>query len=421
MRQNNDVPTALSRNADFRLLVGGQLVSQVGNQLQSLALPLVVLTLTGSAVQAGLILAISTATYLLFGLVAGALVDRWDRKRTMIWSEIGRAVLTASIPVAFIWDAVSLAQLYAVAVLTGVLGVLFQTAYSTAMPHVVAPDQLPSALGISQAASSAVGIAGSALAGAAYAAGRSVPFLVNVISFVVSAATLRAIRPQFQGPLSESVRGAGDVVREIREGLVWLWRQPVIRLLTLVEAADGLRYGAGYLLIIELAHVVGADALQIGLVFGGVGVGGLTGGLLAARATRRYPLGRIAILLLWAEAAAFPLYAAAPSWGWLALVALVESLLVPIYSVAMNNYRLTVTPDHMRGRTNSAVGTLVTGAMSIGTIAGGVLLEHIGATALALACAGWLLVLALATTASRTIRNAGASTPHSSGPPNASA
>jgi hypothetical protein len=288
------------------------------------------------------------------------------------------------------------------------------------MPHVVGPDQLPAALGISQAASNAVGIAGSALAGAAYAVSRSVPFLVNVISFLVSAATLRAIRPQFQEPLRESVRGAGDVLREIREGLVWLWRQPVIRLLTLVEAADGLRYGAGYLLIIELAHVVGADAFQLGLVFGGVGVGGLMGGLLAARVTRRYPLGRIAILLLWAEAAAFPLYAVAPSWGWLALVALVESLLVPIYSVAMNTYRLTVTPDHMRGRTNSAVGTLVTGAMSIGTIASGVLLEHIGATALALACAGWLLVLALATMASRTIRNAGASTPHSSGPLNES-
>ncbi|MDQ1598383.1 MAG: hypothetical protein QOI70_1807 [Microbacteriaceae bacterium] len=409
MQQNNDVPTALSSNIDFHLLVGGQLVSQVGNQLQSLALPLVVLSLTGSAVQAGAILAISTATYLLFGLVAGALVDRWDRKRTMIWCELGRAVLTASIPVAFLWNAVSIPQLYAVAIITGALGVLFQTANSTAMPHVVAPEQLPAALGISQAASSAVGIAGSALAGAAYAVGRFIPFLVNVISFLVSAATLSAIRPQFQGARIDSARGPGDLLREIREGLVWVWRQPVIRLLTIVEAADGLRYGAGYLLIIELARQVGADAVQIGFVFGGAGVGGLVGGLLAARVTKRYPLGRVAIVLLWAEAAAFPLYAVAPSWAWLALVALLESVLVPIYSVAMNNYRLRITPDRMRGRTNSAAVTLVTGAMSIGTIASGLLLEQIGATVLALACAGWLLVLALATTASRTIRTAGAS------------
>jgi predicted MFS family arabinose efflux permease len=291
--------------------------------------------------------------------------------------------------------------------------VLFQTANSTAMPHVVGQGQLPAALGITHAASSAVGIAGSALAGAAYAVGKSVPFLVNVISFLVSAATLRAIRTQFQEPHRESVRGAGELLSEIREGLVWVWRQPLIRLLTLVEAADGLRYGAGYLLIIELARNVGADALQIGLVFGGAGVGGLLGGLLAARVTKRYPLGRVAILLLWAEAAAFPLYAVAPSWAWLALVAMLESLLVPIYSVAMNTYRLTITPDHMRGRTNSAVATLTTGAMSVGTIVGGLLLEHIGATALALACAGWLLILSLVTTATRRIRTAGAPTPPS--------
>jgi MFS family permease len=420
MQSNNDVPAALSRNTDFRLLIGGQLVSQVGNQLQSLAVPLVVLELTGSAVQAGAVLAVSTATYLLFGLVAGALVDRWDRKRTMIWSEVGRAVLTASIPVAFLWDAVSLPQLYAVAIMTGALGVLFQTANSTAMPHVVAPGQLSVALGINQAASNAVGIAGSALAGAAYAAGRSIPFLVNVISFLVSAVTLRAIRPQFQESARGTVRGAGDLLGEIREGLVWVWRQPVIRLLTMVEAADGLRYGAGYLLIIELAHQTGADAFQIGLVFSGAGIGGLLGALLAARAARRFPLGRIAVLLLWAEAAAFPLYAVAPSWGWLALVALLESVFVPIYSVAMNTYRLTITPDRMRGRTNSAVGTLVTGAMSIGTIASGVLLQHIGATALAVACAGWLVVLAVVTTASRTIRTAGGPTPRSKPAPKAS-
>jgi len=153
----NDVASARSiwRNPNFRLLVSGQLVSQLGNQLQSLALPLVVLAITRSATQAGLILGISTATYLLVGLVAGALVDRWDRRRTMIWCEIGRAGVTASIPIAFTQDAVTLPQLYLVAILTGVLGVLFQTANSTALPHVVTPGQLPHALGATQAASSA--------------------------------------------------------------------------------------------------------------------------------------------------------------------------------------------------------------------------------------------------------------------------
>jgi MFS family permease len=399
------------RNASFRLLLSGQLVSQLGNQLQSLALPLVVLATTGSATQAGLVLGVSTATYLLTGLVAGALVDRWDRRRTMIWCELGRAALTATIPVALVWDAVSLPQLYLVAVLAGVLGVLFQTASSTALPNIVSSDQLPEALGATQAASSALSIAGSSLAGAAYALGRAFPFAFNVVSFLVSAATLRWIRTPFQErlepePEQEAAATSAGLLREIREGLAWVWGQPVIRLLAVVEAADGFRYGVGYLLIIELARHVGADPVHIGLVFTGAGIGGLVGGLLAGRLVRRFRLGVLAIAMLWAEAVAFPLYAVAPSWAWLAAAAFLESVITPLYSVAMDTYRLSITPDRIRGRVNSALGTVITSAMALGTMASGALLAALGAPALALACSGWLLVLALLTTASRTIRRA---------------
>jgi MFS family permease len=394
------------RNRDFRLLLGGQLVSQLGNQLQGLALPLVVLAITGSAADAGLLLGVSTATYLLVGLVAGALVDRWNRKRTMIGCELGRAVLTATVPVAVLCGALTMAQLYVVAIGTGVLTVLFQTANSTALPNIVRREDLPAALGATHAAGSALGIVGSAIAGAAYALGRAVPFAVNAISFLVSAVTLRRIRAEFQ----EDERAASPSVRElladIRHGLAWVWGQPVLRLLTVVEAADGLRYGAGYLIIIELARGVGADPLQVGLVFCGVGLGGLVGGLAAGRVVGRFRLGRVAIGMLWVEAIAFPLYAVAPAWGWLAGVAFLESVITPIYSVAMDTYRVSITPDRMRGRVSSAVGTLVTGAMSVGTILGGLLLASIGAPALALGCGAWLLALAALTTSSRTIRRA---------------
>lgn len=394
------------RNRDFRLLLGGQLVSQLGNQVQSLALPLVVLAVTGSPTQAGLILGISTATHLLVGLVAGALIDRWDRRRTMVWCEVGRAALTASIPIAFARGVVTLPQLYLVAISTGILGVLFQAANSTALPNIVSPGQLPHALGATQAASSALGIAGSSAAGAAYAIGRAFPFAVNVLSYLASAATLSRIRVRFQeedhGPATTGVH----LVDDIREGLAWLWRQPVIRLLTVVEAADAVRYGAGYLLIIELARRVGSSPLEVGLVFTGAGTGGLAGGLLSGRLAARHRLGGVAIVMLWVEAVAFPLYAIAPSWGWLAAVAFLESLVAPIYSVAMDNYRLSITPDRVRGRVSSARGTLVTGAMSMGAMASGPLLAQFGAPALALGCSAWLLVLAIATSSSRTIRGA---------------
>lgn len=391
------------RNRDFRLLTGGQLVSQLGNQLESLAIPLVVLSTTGSTTQAGTILGISTATYLIAGLIAGAFVDRWDRKRTMIWCELGRAVITVTVPIALALDAISMSQLYAVAILTGILTVLFQTANSTALPHIVSAQQLPDALGATQAVSGVTRIVGATMAGATYAIGRAIPFVVNVLSFVISAATLRAIRPDFQesGPNP----GRQRLVREIRDGLGWIWRQPIVRLLTVVEAADGLRYGAGFLLIIQLARQAGANPTRVGFVFTGAALGGLFGGLLAGRVVRRFPLGRVAIAMLWIEALSFPLYAAYASWLFIALVAFLESVLQPIYSVAMDNYRLRITPDRLRGRVNGALNTLVTGTSAIGTILGGVLLSLVSAPAMAIGSGCWLLALAALTTASRTVRN----------------
>jgi hypothetical protein len=87
-------------------------------------------------------------------------------------------------------------------------------------------------------------------------------------------------------------------------------------------------------------------------------------------------------------------------------VAFLESVITPIYSVAMDTYRIAITPDDVRGRANSAIGTVVTGAMSAGTVLSGLLLASIGAPALALACGVWLLALAALTTSSRTIRGA---------------
>lgn len=410
MKHINAPRNGLWKNTNFRLLLGGQLVSQLGNQLQSLALPLVVLALTGSATQAGLLLGTSTATYLLVGLVAGALVDRWNRKRTMIWCELGRAAITATVPIAFAWGEVTMPQLYLVAITTGILTVLFQTANSAALPNIVPAAQVPAALGATHAAGSAIGIVGSAIAGAAFTLGRAIPFALNAVSFVVSALTLGRIRAEFQEDSASEQHALHNVLGDIRDGLAWVRRQPVVRILAVVEAADALRYGAGYLIIIELARHVGADPLQVGLVFAGVGIGGLVGGLAAGRIATRFRLGRVAIGMLWVEAVAFPLYAAAADWWWLTGVAFLESIITPIYSVAMDTYRVSITPDRLRGRVNSALGTLTTGAMSIGTALGGLLLTGIGAPALAVACGGWLIALAVLATSSPTIRRAATAT-----------
>ncbi|MGW2518941.1 MFS transporter [Streptomyces sp. NPDC001617] len=395
----------LFRNRDFSLLLSGQLVSAIGDQAHFMALPLIVLALTGSAAQAGFVLGLGTLSFLVFGLIAGALVDRWDRKATMIWCELGRAVLIGSVAVALWLNRLTMPQLYATTVLAGILTTLFQVANSAALPNVVGPRQLSAALGYSQSATSAVGIFGASLAGALYAFGRTVPFAVNAISFAVSAVSLRLMRARFQMD-RQDVRTTSRLTTEIREGLGWLWRRPVIRFLTLVSAADKVRYGAGYLLIITLARQVGASPLWIGVIFSGAAVGAMAGALVSDRATRRFPLGRIAVVMLWLEALMFPLYALAPNPLLLAAVAAAESLVAPVYTVAMTTHQLAITPDELRGRATSAVSTLTTGALSIGTLAGGALITTLGAKPLVWLCGAWLLTLALLTTANRAVRQA---------------
>jgi MFS family permease len=400
-------PARLRQNRDFRLLATGRITSQLGDQIQFLALPLLVVALTGSASQAGLVLGAQTVVYLAFGLVAGALADRWDRKRTMIACDLGRAALTVTIPIADALGMLSLPQLYAVAIANGVLATLFGAASSSALPNIVPPGHLPHALGTLGAIGNAVRIAGASIAGAVYALGRMVPFAANTASFLLSAATVRAIGSSFQQEdVERKAPTPRELLRDIREGLAWLRHQPVIRTLALLDAGDALRYGAGYLLIIMLAQRLGATPTQIGIVFTGAALGALLGNLVAPRLTRRFALGRLAIAMLWVETAAFPFYALAPNWWLLLAVAFAESVVSPVYNVALDNYRLARTPDHMRGRITAGVETLTTGASAIGAMACGLLIAAFGPVPLTWALAGWLSVLAITATCSTTVRQA---------------
>ncbi|MEU9340274.1 MFS transporter [Streptomyces sp. NPDC048278] len=410
MSASGGVRVSILRNRDFSLLLSGQLISSLGNQMQLFALPLVVLAISGTPTQAGLVMGLNTVSFIVFGLVSGALVDRWNRKVTMIWCEIGRGLLVLSVVVALWNDHLTMTQLYLVALASGILATFFQVANTAALPNVVDASQLPTVLGFFQSMSNTLRIVGASIAGALYGLGRVVPFLVDGISFLVSAASLRFIRTEFQQEREDGEERrpltARALTQEIRDGVGWVWRQPVIRFLTFVQAADNLRYGAGYLVIIMLAKGVGADSTEIGLIFSGAAVGALVGAALSNRIIKHFPLGRIAVVTMTVVALAFPLYALAPNPLLLGLVAALESLVRPVYMVALTSYQLSITPDAIQGRVTSAVSTLVFGAMSIGTMAGGALVAALGGDHTVLLFSAYLLLLALVTAGNRAVRRA---------------
>src|SRR5438105_1203498 len=130
-------PASLWRNYDYLLLWSGQIISSIGTQVSDLAFPFLVLALTNSPAQAGFVGAAGMLPYLLFSLPAGALVDRWNRKRVMILCDSGRALSLGSIPLAFALGRLTLAQLYIVSLIEGTLFVFFNIAEVASLPRIV--------------------------------------------------------------------------------------------------------------------------------------------------------------------------------------------------------------------------------------------------------------------------------------------
>src|SRR6266702_393699 len=162
-------PVPLWSNLDYMLLWSGQMISSTGTQISYLAFPLLILALTRSPAQAGLAGALRALPYLIFSLPAGALIDRWDRKRVMILCDIGRAISMASIPFALAIGQLTVLQLFIVSAIEGTLYVFFNIAEAACLPRVVAKEQLPAATAQNMATDGINSLVGPPLGGALFA------------------------------------------------------------------------------------------------------------------------------------------------------------------------------------------------------------------------------------------------------------
>jgi MFS family permease len=396
------VTTSLWRNRDFTLLWSGQLVSTLGTRITLLAFPLLVLAETDSPAKAGLVGFAQTLPYLLCYLPAGALVDRWNRKRVMLAADAGRAVALGSIAVALALDVLTLGQLVVVAFIEGALFVFFQLAEAAALPHVVQAAQLPAALAQNEARLQAAELAGQPLGGLLFGIGRLVPFAVDAVSYLVSFVTLIFVRPDLQ---TQRERTPIRLRADIAEGVRWLWRQRFLRGLVVMIGVTNLVYNALTLAMIVRLRELGASPGLIGLVLGLVGAVAMLGAVLAPALRRALPPMVVVIGSLWVWAAVFTALVLPTDPIVLGVVAAASGLLGPVFNVVVTSYRYALTPDRLQARAQS-VGRLVAwGTIPVGTLAGGVLVQATGARP-ALAVIGAAMALtAAATTAVPTVRN----------------
>ena len=374
--------TSLWRNRDFLLLWGGQIVSSLGTQASQLAFPLLMLAITGSPARAGLLGALRALPFALLSLPVGAWVDRWDRKRVMVLSDLGRAAAMGSIPLAALFGRLTLPHLALVAALEGTLYTFFNIAEAACLPRVVPREQLPDAIAQTQAADSASGLVGPSLGGLLFGLGSAVPFLVDGVSYLASALSLRFIRAEFQGERAAVPDGARRRLwAEVGEGLVWLWRQPLLRFMALLTGGINL-CGFGYaLILIVFAQRMGASSATIGLIFASSGAGSVVGALASGPLQRRYSFRQIVVSTNWVLALTWPLYLVAPNALALGAVNAVIFCAVPIYFGAQYSYRLALIPDALQGRVNSVFRLVTMGAQTLGFLMIGLLIEHFGAVA----------------------------------------
>jgi MFS family permease len=396
-------PLPLWRNRDYMLLWGGQGLSFVGFQIQGITLPLLILALTRSPAQAGIAAALDALPFPLLSLPAGAFVDRWDRKRVMVVCDAGRAIAAGSIPLALWTGHLTMAQIYLVAVVEGILSTFFTLAETASLPNVVGKDQLPSAMGQNYATASATGILGPPLGGFLYTISHALPFLANAVSFAASVLSLRLIRAGFQ----QERRAAPRHLRaDIREGLTWAWRHPLVRFLALRNGAGNIVYAGSGLIVIVLAKQRHAPPVAIGAIFAIESIGGIAGSLIVGRLQRRLSFAQITLGFVWITALLFPLYAIAPSPLALGLIAVGLSFALVIFDVTQLSYRAAIIPDEIFGRVTSSIRLLSVGGLALGPALAGALLQTLGPLSTVLVFAAWLLILALATTANPHVRSA---------------
>lgn len=368
---------SLWRNRDFVLLWAGQAVSTAGTQVSDLAMPLLVLALTGSPAQAGIVAAFGALPRFLLALPAGVLVDRWDRKRVMIACDLARALALASIPVALILGRLTMPQLDVVALILGAGTTLFFLARVSALPRVVPRAQLPAAVARNEAAESLATLAGPPLGGAVFALSRALPFLADALSYAASALSLGLMHIPFQAerdPNAVPPRFWPDML----SGLRWLWHAPLVRFMAFVYAGFALFNGGSSLAVIVLAQRRGASPLAIGLIFAAGGVGGLLGALVADRVSARHRFGRVLPILQWAYPIACFLDALAPTPLLMAFVEAGIMVNDQIYDVVWPSYRMALIPDAIQGRVTSAYRLILSSMLPVGAAAGGILVQRLG-------------------------------------------
>ncbi|MFD5468337.1 MFS transporter [Kitasatospora sp. NPDC127059] len=365
---------------DFRLLWAGRTVSRLGSSVTTVALPLVaVLTLDAGPLATGLLTSAVWLPWLLFGLPAGVWVGRAPRRAVMIGCNLGSAALFASVPVAGRLGVLTLAQLLAVAFLSGVSAVFSGAAEQAYLPELVAPEHLIEGNAKLEGSGSAAEVAGRGLAGlTVQLLGAAAGLLIDAVSFLIAAGTLLRIRSRPQ-PVAPERAG---LLGQVREGLSFLLRDPYLRaFLCFGAAANFALMGYQSILVLFLVREAGIAPGWVGALASAAAAGGVLGASAARPLCRRLGTARaVRIVLLTAVPLGLLMPLAAPGLGTALYVvgALGVVAAVVLCNVVLGSFRQSYTPPALLTRVAAGSMFAVHATIPLGALAGGALGAAIG-------------------------------------------
>jgi MFS family permease len=374
------IPRVLRENLVFRRVWSGQTISLFGDQISLIAIPLTaVLVLDASAKQMGFLVAAELAPNLVFALHAGAWVDRHgQRRRVMIFTDLVRAALLLTIPIAYAFGELTMAQLYVVAFLVGTMTVFFFVAYSSLFVALVERDDYVEGNSMLAGSRAFSFVAGPSVGGilvqllkAPYA------LLVDSISFLFSAGFLSSIDPT--EPETE-VAEKGHIVAGVR----FIWTSSVMRSSLLATATiNFFNFVFHALFILYAVRSLGVRPATLGIVLGAGAVGGLIGSFVTSRLGRTLGIGPTYIL----GCIVFPVplvlvpLAGGPYWLILAMLFLAEfgaGLGVMILDISAASIFAALVPHRLRSRVSGAYMVVNNGIRPVGSLMGGFLGTAIG-------------------------------------------
>jgi hypothetical protein len=392
----------LRRNRDFLLLQAGQLLSSAGTESPSIAYPLLVLSVTGSAARAGVVSFARTLPWALLALPAGVLADRGNRRRLMVAADGVRMLAIGCLAAAILAHQAAFWAIPLVAFVEGSGTVLFLAAHAGAMRAVVPGRQLPAAVGAQTGRQAAVGLVGPPLGGALFGLAPALPFVVDAVSYACSTVSLLAMRTPFQ---QARATDRSSLRARVAEGFRFLWGHPFLRTCALLFGLANF-IGPGILLaVVVVGRRQGLSGGEVGVLVAAFGGCLLLGAVASPLVRRRLPVRAVLLLELWTWPGC-ALFLVWPSVYVLTAAILPTALAIPSTNSVVHGYRIAMTPDRLLGRVESVRSTISLLMAPLGGLVAGFLLDATSARAAVAVFATFGLALAVWGTASRSIRAA---------------